>query len=44
MQFNDVVDGLFSGGYLLTIRLGNGLTLRGNHVNLISTFTNWRQC
>jgi len=29
MQFTNVIDGSISGGYFLTIRLGNGLTLQG---------------
>jgi len=29
-EFIGVIDGIFSGGYFLTIRLGNGVTLRGS--------------
>jgi hypothetical protein len=29
-EFTGVIDGIFHGGYLLTIRLGNGVTLRGS--------------
>jgi hypothetical protein len=29
-EFTSVIDGIFPGGYLLTIRLGNGVTLQGS--------------
>ncbi|RHN52391.1 hypothetical protein MtrunA17_Chr6g0480001 [Medicago truncatula] len=29
-EITGVIDGIFSGGYLLTIRLGNGVTLQGS--------------
>jgi len=29
-EITSVIDGIFPGGYLLTVRLGNGVTLRGS--------------